>query len=465
VTAISKANDGTQIWKITHNGVDTHPIHFHLYDVQILNRVTWDNIIIPTEASELGWKETIRVSPLEDTIVALRPIIPTLPFEIPNSVHNISPMMPANANLDPQGLIVAPNGTVQTVLNVVVNYGWEYVYHCHILSHEEMDMMRPVLVAVPPRKADGLSLTTQGTRNVIHWNDNSITETSFLIQRSTDGITWTTVATVNTPLVVPYINTRQLDRSVTDPTSNSNTAYQYRVVARNTVGYGGLYPAVTSVSVSSTLRVGPAVALPSAPTFGSLTATPQAGPQVRLVWNDTANNETGFIVERRLVGGTFAQIAVAPARNGTGSTNYTDTTVATSTVYEYQVAAVNLAGKSAYSNIATSGASAPVPAAPSNLTAVNGANSGAKRSVVLTWTDNSSAPNAETSFTIQRATNTAFTTGVATTTAAAGTTNPRTITVTGLSKATTYYFRIRSNNAVGSSVWVNATPFPIVTNP
>ena len=31
VTPIASADDGTQIWKITHNGVDTHPIHFHLY--------------------------------------------------------------------------------------------------------------------------------------------------------------------------------------------------------------------------------------------------------------------------------------------------------------------------------------------------------------------------------------------------------------------------------------------------
>ena len=92
VQPISSGTDGTQIWKITHNGVDTHPIHFHLFNVQILNRVTWDNIIIPTEASELGWKETIRVSPLEDTIVALRPIVPTLPFEIPNSIRPLSPM-------------------------------------------------------------------------------------------------------------------------------------------------------------------------------------------------------------------------------------------------------------------------------------------------------------------------------------------------------------------------------------
>ena len=49
--------------------------------MQLLNRVTWDNIIIPPDANELGWKDTVRISPLEDTIVALRPIVPTLPCE------------------------------------------------------------------------------------------------------------------------------------------------------------------------------------------------------------------------------------------------------------------------------------------------------------------------------------------------------------------------------------------------
>ena len=28
----------TQLWQITHNGVDTHFIHFHLFNVQVINR-------------------------------------------------------------------------------------------------------------------------------------------------------------------------------------------------------------------------------------------------------------------------------------------------------------------------------------------------------------------------------------------------------------------------------------------
>ena len=66
MTPIESPSDGTQIWKITHNGVDTHPIHFHLFNVQVINRVGWDGTIRPPDPNELGWKETVRMNPLED---------------------------------------------------------------------------------------------------------------------------------------------------------------------------------------------------------------------------------------------------------------------------------------------------------------------------------------------------------------------------------------------------------------
>ena len=72
-TQIGTLTDGTQIWKISHNGVDTHPIHFHLFDVQVLNRVAWDGFMRLPDENELGWKDTVKMAPLEDTIVALKP--------------------------------------------------------------------------------------------------------------------------------------------------------------------------------------------------------------------------------------------------------------------------------------------------------------------------------------------------------------------------------------------------------
>ena len=143
------AGDGTQIWKITHNGVDTHPIHFHLFDVQLINRVGWDGAIRLPDENELGWKETVRISPLEDTIVALRPTAPKVPFVVPNSMRLMDTTKLAGStmgftNMDP----VTGQAIVPPITNDLADFGWEYVWHCHILSHEEMDMMRPMKFVV-----------------------------------------------------------------------------------------------------------------------------------------------------------------------------------------------------------------------------------------------------------------------------------------------------------------------------
>jgi hypothetical protein len=102
-----------------------------------------------------------------------------------------------------------------------------------------------------------------------------------------------------------------------------------------------------------------------------------------------------------------------------------------------------------------------MPAAPGNFTAVSGPNgNGNSRSVILTWQDLS---NNETGFTIQRATNSTFKSGLSTVAVA---TNATTLTQTGLSRNTAYYYRIRANNGnFVFSAWVNAAPFPITTNP
>ena len=454
ISPISSATDGSQIWRITHNGVDTHPIHFHLYDVQVLNRVTWDNIIIPTDPTELGWKDTVRISPLQDTIVALRPIIPEVPWELPNSHSAANPMMPIGSTAMFNNFDVQGNPTAQ-IINRLVNFGWEYVYHCHILSHEEMDMMRPVSVALPPLAADGLTWVVTGggnnTRLTLTWNDNSINETSFVVQRKAGAGAWANLPNpVLSPLDQPNIHET---RSYTDATFRWNSsAFAYRVVARNTIGYGGQYPGMTVQSIS------PEVAVLRAPT--GLTAGIIGGPvRVNLTWTDNAANETGFVIERSLDGVTFSQLATAPPRSNTGSTSFTDLTVALGTTYTYRVAAVNsvVAGKSDWSNIAMANVS--IPSAPSGVSAVVGPSQGGNRSIVLSWTDTSTN---ESGFVVQRARDATFTTGVASTNVAANATGA---TIGGLSRNTNYWFRVWSTNALGPSAQVDATPSPILTLP
>jgi FtsP/CotA-like multicopper oxidase with cupredoxin domain len=133
-----------QIWKITHNGVDTHAIHFHLFNVQVINRVGWDGMVKPPDPNELGWKETVRMNPLEDVIVAFRPEAPWLPFSITNSVRPLDPTSRIDSTAGFMG--VDPNGNPVTVNNVMTDFGWEYAWHCHLLGHEENDMMRPIVM-------------------------------------------------------------------------------------------------------------------------------------------------------------------------------------------------------------------------------------------------------------------------------------------------------------------------------
>jgi predicted molibdopterin-dependent oxidoreductase YjgC len=99
-----------------------------------------------------------------------------------------------------------------------------------------------------------------------------------------------------------------------------------------------------------------------------------------------------------------------------------------------------------------------IPAAPTEFKVSVKKASGPNYTATLMWT---SAVD-PTNFTIQRATNATFTTGLNTSTVAG---NLRTATQT-VTRNTTYYYSIRANNNVGgSSAWVNALPFPIRTGP
>jgi fibronectin type 3 domain-containing protein len=426
ITPIAVSDDGTQIWKITHNGVDTHPIHFHLYDVQVINRVTWDNIIIQPDANELGWKDTVRISPLEDTIVALRPIIPHLPFDLPNSVRELSPMMPDGAELFP-GLLADPQGNPITVNNHLINFGWEYVYHCHILSHEEMDMMRPVLVAVPPVTPSGLVF--DGT--TLSWTDNSLSETAFVVEKSTDGgTTWIEVNRISRALGVPNTTGELLQWINPTPVISD----QYRVFAENTVGDTAVagFPVVT---VKSSYAYSGSGTVPAAPS--NLSAIYQAVPQVVLAWTDNATNETGYTVERSTDGGlTFNLLASLPA----DSTSYPDTSVALEIKYSYRVYAFNGSGNSAYSNVAT--VTTP-PKAPTGLSATYQAGP----RVALAWTDNSAA---ETAYVVERSVNGgafAFLTQLGA--------NVTSYIDAAVSLDKTYTYRVYASNANGGSPYSN----------
>jgi FtsP/CotA-like multicopper oxidase with cupredoxin domain len=452
-TAIGSSSDGTQIWKITHNGVDTHPIHFHLYDVQLLNRVTWDNIVIAPDANELGWKDTVRVSPLEDTIVALRPVIPILPFDLPNSVRLLNPAIPDGAPIALASVATAqgvgippanPNGEPVDIYNHLVNFGAEYVWHCHILSHEEMDMMRPVSLALPPVAPTNLVIAPNGNGMSIAWTDNSRSETGFELQRGPSSTgPWTTIATI------PSSTGPQTGGTVSYSDAEGNAASSYRVRAINVVGdtwnyaannnniVSGGFPTVTAVSAYSNSTV--PLVIPTAP--ASLTAALQAGPKVGLSWTDNSTNETGFVLERSVNGGSFTALTTVAAN----ATTYTDTTVVPGNSYSYRAAASYSGILSAY---VTSAAVVvlPIPTAPTALLPALQAGP----QIALTWNDNSGN---EAGFVLQRSVN-----GAAFQTVASPAANVTSYTDTTVTPGSSYSYQVAAQNGSGTSAYaVSAT--------
>jgi len=109
--------DSTEIWELLNTTDDAHPIHLHLVRFQILDRRNFDVSAYwikgelkytgpaqPPDPSEAGWKDTVRADP----------------------------------------------GMVTRIIARFEGFPGRYVWHCHILEHEDNEMMRPYDVIAAP---------------------------------------------------------------------------------------------------------------------------------------------------------------------------------------------------------------------------------------------------------------------------------------------------------------------------
>lgn len=102
--------DSTEIWELVNTTEDSHPIHLHLVRFQLLDRRSFNELQFfrtrelsytgaaePPEPWETGWKDTIR----------------------------------------------AHSKMVTRIIVRFAGYPGRYVWHCHVLEHEDNEMMRP----------------------------------------------------------------------------------------------------------------------------------------------------------------------------------------------------------------------------------------------------------------------------------------------------------------------------------
>lgn len=431
--AFTETNTGTQLWKITHNGTNTNFVHFDYVAVQLINRVGRNGAIRPPDPNELGWKQSVRVNPLEDCVVAVRPVLPDpLPFKIGDSIRPLHPSL-APGSVNPFSQIDPRDGEPTVVTNKVTNFGWEYAWRCRLFAPAENDVSRPLVLRVSPAPPSGLTATAApGAATVLpgivlEWtgNDGRPAATGRLLQRATDA-GFTTGLT--------EIRLGSGAGSYTDSNVTPGVSYHYRIRAENPVSFSAW-----SHPVSAVVRL-------LAP--GGLTATvPAAAPlRVSLAWTNRSF-ATGVEVQRA-TNPTFT--AGTLTRSVPAAGNFLDATVSAETTYYYRVRTTYLGATSPWSNVATE-ITPGRPASPTELAAtLPGGDDGETATVNLSWRQEPGAVVGE--YILHRATDARFATGLVTT-VIPGTV--RKYSCTGLTGGITYYFRLHTVNAAGASAVTN----------
>jgi len=133
VTETPKAGS-VEIWRLINTTGDGHPIHIHLVQFQVLDRQAFaanqiDTSVSPPQVTKLMFTD-LRRQPKDETAR------PYLKYE-QNARKDTVKAFPGEVTRLMMRFDL-PTGT-----SVSRGEKFRYVFHCHILEHEDNDMMRP----------------------------------------------------------------------------------------------------------------------------------------------------------------------------------------------------------------------------------------------------------------------------------------------------------------------------------
>lgn len=212
-------------------------------------------------------------------------------------------------------------GTATGYASTGLNDGTTYYYRITAFNSTGSSPIASAQATTPLAAPSSLTAVATLASNsdpvTLMWADNSVGAAGYEVDRSTDGVNFTAIATLGAAANT-YTDTNVVD----------GTAYTYSVRA---LGATGASPAVVVQAVT-----------PVSPPAG-LSAVGVMGNEIDLRWTDTSATAAGVQVERSADGVNFTAIA----QLGATSTSYTDTGLSSGTTYTYRVDAVSsIAGTS-----------------------------------------------------------------------------------------------------------------------
>jgi len=206
-----------------------------------------------------------------------------------------------------------PNTT--TYRNTGLSEGTSYTYRVQAISSQlQSDFSNESSVTTGLGAPSSLRVTATAESQIdLQWNDNSSTETGFVVQRRTGNTgSWETVRNLGA-------NTT----SFRHISLNAETTYFYRVYAVN----GNAKSPNSNETSGKTTRL-------RAPS--GLTATVVSLSQINLKWDDNSTAERSFQIQRRTTG-NWATVATVSAN----SESYSNTGLSTNTSYSFRVIAAS----------------------------------------------------------------------------------------------------------------------------
>jgi FtsP/CotA-like multicopper oxidase with cupredoxin domain len=147
----------TEDWELVNVTSDTHPIHVHLVQFQIVSRQAFEKDRFQAEWMALNGKLPLSHPTKELQVEGFLIGSPKPPEPNERGWHDIVHANPGEittirirfAPIDTKGNKVKP-GENKYPFNPGQFTG--YVWHCHVLEHEDNEMMRPYEVSVPSDK-------------------------------------------------------------------------------------------------------------------------------------------------------------------------------------------------------------------------------------------------------------------------------------------------------------------------
>jgi FtsP/CotA-like multicopper oxidase with cupredoxin domain len=135
-TTETPASDSTEIWEIYNFTADAHPVHLHLVNFEILDRMDFEYDITGTQTTTQHNGTTGEAPEISNIRNLTAASVGSEYFEAaPKDMVTSLPGDPEPEENNP------PTGQMVRI-KAHFNKTGRYVWHCHILSHEDHEMMR-----------------------------------------------------------------------------------------------------------------------------------------------------------------------------------------------------------------------------------------------------------------------------------------------------------------------------------